>query len=237
MDCGCGGGITTLGVALRQPHALVHGVDIGEKFHQLPELAREQLQLHDLPGNLHFHRIEPQQILANDFSLDAVFTWSVFEHIPQEQIPGILADLHASLVPGGVLFLQIEPLYYSPWGSHLRRFVETPWAHLLWPDSKLREAVLEYEGDIPPQHQGHQYRERDMEDFKRFHLGEFESLNRITADQIHSMVREAGFSIVREQRLRVEIPVPAALQGRYPEDDLRANGILLLSRKGSSDKC
>ncbi len=231
LDFGCGGAITTLGVALRFPQVDVYGVDIGDKFLQLPELAGDQLGLELLPANLHLRKIKPLQPLVDDYRPDAVFTWSVFEHIPREQIPGILADLYASLVPGGLLFLQIEPLYYSPWGSHLRRFVETPWAHLLWPDSKLRDAVLAYEGDIPPQHQGHQYRERNMEDFKRFHLGEFESLNRITAAQMSSMIREAGFTIVREQRMTLDIGIPESLLKQYSPDDLRTNGILLLAEK------
>ncbi|WP_457668945.1 methyltransferase domain-containing protein [Thiolapillus sp.] len=231
LDFGCGGGITTLGVALRNPGIDVHGVDIGDKFRQLPELSREQLHLQQLPGNLHFHKILPLQVLADDYSVDAVFSWSVFEHIPQSQIPVIFADLYNSLRDGGVFFLQIEPLYYSPWGSHLRRFIDVPWAHLLWSGEQLRAAVMEYSGDIPAQHQGHQYRERNMEDFKRFHLSEFETLNRITADQVVTLVQEAGFEMVREQRLRMDLPVPDVLLERYREEDLSTNGILLLARK------
>ena len=231
MDFGCGGGITTLGVALRHPQIRVHGVDIGDKFRQLPGLAKEQLHLQHLPDNLHFHQIEPLQVLAEHHAVDAVFSWSVFEHVPQSQIPVIFADLYNSLHKGGLFFLQIEPLYYSPWGSHLRRFIDVPWAHLLWPGEQLRTAVMQYSGDIPPQHQGHQYRERNMEDFKRFHLGEFDSLNRITANQVAALVQEAGFEIVREQRLRMDIAVPDELLERYPEEDLRTNGILMLARK------
>ena len=157
MDFGCGGGITTLGVALRYPGAQVYGVDIGDKYLQLPGLAQDQLNLHALPDNLHVRQIQPMQPLAPDYDIDAIFSWSVFEHIPQSQIPAIMQDLYDMLPAGGLFFLQIEPLYYSPWGSHLRRFVDTPWAHLLWSADELRDAVLKYDGDIPPQHQGHQY--------------------------------------------------------------------------------
>lgn len=231
LDFGCGGGITTLGVALRYPQLQVHGVDIGDKFLQLPELATEQLQLQKLPGNLHLQQIQPLQPLAGQHAVDAVFSWSVFEHVPQAQIPMIFADLYQTLVRGGVFFLQIEPLYYSAWGSHLRRFVDTPWAHLRWSAAQLRDAVIDYDGDIPPQHQGHQYRTLDMESFKQFHLGEFESLNRITADQITALVRDAGFQIVREQRLTLDLAVPDGLLDQYRKEDLLTNGILLLARK------
>jgi hypothetical protein len=70
-----------------------------------------------------------------------------------------------------------------------------------------------------------------MQDFKHFHLGEFETLNRITADEMTAMIREAGFAIVREQRLTLDLEIPEVLLDRYPAEDLRTNGILLLARK------
>ena len=231
MDFGCGGSITTLGVALRYPGVQVHGVDIGDKYLQLPELARDQLSLQGLPDNLHLQQIQPLQPLAPEYHIDAIFSWSVFEHIPQSQIPVIMQDLYDMLPAGGLFFLQIEPLYYSPWGSHLRRFVDTPWAHLLWPSDELRNTVLEYEGDIPPQHQGHQYRALDMQAFKHFHMGEYDSLNKITADQMKGFMLDAGFEIIRGQRLEMNLDIPKSLLKQYNELDLLTNGILLLARK------
>ena len=69
-------------------------------------------------------------MLSGQVAADAIYSWSVFEHIPREQIPGIMEDLYALLPAAGLFFLQIEPLYFSPFGSHLRRFIDTPWAHL-----------------------------------------------------------------------------------------------------------
>ncbi|WP_456415102.1 SAM-dependent methyltransferase [Thiolapillus sp.] len=231
LDFGCGGGITTLGMALRYPSVEVHGVDVGDKFLQLPDLAKEQLHLQELPENLHLRRIRPLQPLAEDYAVDAVYSWSVFEHVAQLHIPPIFADLYSAIKKGGLFFLQIEPLYHSPWGSHLRRFVDTPWAHLLWPPERLQDAVMDYDGEIPAQHQGHQYHALDMKDFKGFHLEEFNSLNGITADQITAYVRGAGFEILREQRLTMDIPVPDVLLEQYRKEDLLTNGILLLARK------
>lgn len=231
LDFGCGGGITTLGVALRYPHIDVLGVDIGDKFLQLPALARDQLELQQLPDNLHFQKIRPLQAFAGKQPMDAVFSWSVFEHVPQAQIPVIFSDLYHALKKGGLFFLQIEPLFYSPWGSHLRRFVDTPWAHLLWSAQQLHDAVIGYDGEIPPQHQGHQYHALDMDAFKRFHLDEFKHLNGVTANQIAAFVQNAGFEIIREQRLRMELPVPQVLLHQHRKDDLLTNGILLLAKK------
>ncbi|WP_456378206.1 SAM-dependent methyltransferase [Thiolapillus sp.] len=231
LDFGCGGGITTLGVALRFPSVEVHGVDIGDKFLQLPGLAKQQLHLQQLPDNLHFRKIQPLQPLAENYAVDAVFCWSVFEHVQQSQIPVIFADLYHSVRKGGLFFLQIEPFYHSPWGSHLRRFVDVPWAHLLWSSERLHEAVMDYDGEIPAQHQGHQYHALGLDEFRRFHLEEFNSLNGITADQITAYVQGAGFEIVREQRLTMDIPVPDVLLKQHRKEDLLTNGILLLARK------
>lgn len=231
MDFGCGGAITTLGVALRYPGVQVHGVDIGDKYLQLPELAREQLGLQTLPDNLHLQQIQPLQPLSRAFDINAIFSWSVFEHIPQSQIPQIMQDLYEMLPADGLFFLQIEPLYYSPWGSHLRRFIDIPWAHLLWSPDQLRTAVTDYSGDIPPQHQGHQYRALDMQAFKQFHLGEYDSLNKVTADEMTEFMRGAGFEIIREQRLQLNLDIPDELLRRYNKRDLLTNGILLLARK------
>jgi trans-aconitate methyltransferase len=231
MDFGCGGGITTLGVALRYPGVQVHGVDIGDKYLQLPELAQEQLNLQALPENLHLRQIWPLQPLAQSYNTNAIFSWSVFEHIPQSQIPTIMQDLYDMLPVGGLFFLQIEPLYYSPWGSHHRRFIDMPWAHLLWSSDELRNAVLAYDGDIPPQHQGHQYRALDMQAFKHFHLGEYDSLNKVTADQMTGFMLGAGFEIIRQQSLQLNLEIPEDLLKRYNAQDLLTNGILLLARK------
>ncbi len=39
-------------------------------------------------------------------------------------------ELHRVLAQDGILFIQIEPLYQSPFGSHLLRLIPEPWAHL-----------------------------------------------------------------------------------------------------------
>ncbi len=80
--------------------------------------------------------------------------------------------------------------------------------------------MLEYDGDIPPQHQGHQYLALGMVAFKRFHLGEFNSLNKTTADQMKQFMGNAGFEIIREQRLQLDLDVPDELLTQYNEQDL-----------------
>jgi hypothetical protein len=60
---------------------------------------------------------------------------------------------------------------------------------------------------------------------------EYQALNRLTADELIDIARQAGFEVLREERRHVDMPIPEALQGRYPEDWLRNNEILLLLGK------
>ncbi len=41
----------------------------------------------------------------------------------------------------------------------------------------------------------------------------------------------AGFEIIREQRLQLDLDVPDELLTQYNEQDLLTNGVLLLARK------
>jgi SAM-dependent methyltransferase len=231
LDFGCGGAITTLSLALRFPAVQWYGVDIGTRFHQLAALAAEQLGLERLPDNLHLRQIAPGTPLAGQLPVTAIYSWSVFEHIPRQQIPGILADLYALLPTGGRFFLQIEPLYHSPFGSHLGRFIREPWAHLETSAEALEARVLGFAGEIPAEHQGHNFRAMTPEAYQRFHLEEFRSLNRCTADDLVALLRGAGFHIEREQRNQMALEPPPALLERYRAEDLRTNGLLVLARK------
>jgi len=231
LDFGCGGAITPLSLALRHPDIQWYGVDIGTRFRQLEAMAAEQLGLSRLPENLHLTQIAPGESLAGKVPAEAVYSWSVFEHIPQAQIPGILAGLHAMLPAGGHFFLQIEPLYYSPFGSHLGRFIKEPWAHLSLNPTELESAVQAFAGEIPAEHRGHNFRAMTPEAYKAFHLAEYRSLNHATADQIVAHLRSAGFAIVREQRNRMSLDPPPALLERFAADDLLTNGLLVLAQK------
>jgi SAM-dependent methyltransferase len=231
LDFGCGGAITTLSLALRFPAIQWYGVDIGTRFHQLAEMAEAHLGLPRLPDNLHLQQIAPGAPLAGRVPAEAVYSWSVFEHIPRGEIAGILAGLHAMLPPEGRFFLQIEPLYYSPYGSHLGRFIPEPWAHLEASAAELEARVLGFDGEIPQEHRGHNFRAMTPEAYKAFHLAEFRSLNRLTADELVALLRGAGFVLVREQRNRMSLGPPPALLARHSAEDLLTNGLLVLSRR------
>lgn len=232
LNFGCGDGITDLALVLRHGATAIHGVDIRREYAKLPRIAREQLGMARIPAALTFETIAPGAPLVDRHTgLDGIMSWSTFEHVQREQLLPILRDLHACLRPGGVFFLQIEPLFYSPFGSHLRRYDDTPWHHLMVSEEELWRVIEAHQGPIDAAEVDFGFADFGVEGYKRFVFKEYQALNRLTADELVEIVMRAGFSVERQERRNIELPVPPALQGRYPEDWLRNNEIFLLLRK------
>jgi hypothetical protein len=130
-----------------------------------------------------------------------------------------------------VFFLQIEPLFHSPWGSHLRRYDDVPWHHLLASEEELWSIIEKHEGPLDAAEVDFGFADFGVDGYKRFVFKEYQALNRLTADELVDIARQAGFEVLREERRQVDMAIPEALAGRYPEEWLRNNEILLLLGK------
>lgn len=232
LNFGCGDGITDLALVLRHGAGAIHGVDIRREYAKLPRIAREQLGLARIPAALSFETITPSAPLSGrHHGLDALLSWSTFEHVARDQLLPILRDLHACLRPGGVFFLQIEPLFHSAFGSHLRRYVDQPWHHLLLPQEALWRLVEAHQGPLDGAEVDFGFADFGVEGYKRFVFEEYLALNRLSADELVDLASQAGFRVLREERRELDLPVPPALLATYPETLLRTNEILLLLGK------
>lgn len=231
LDFGCYDGITALGLMLRHRWARLIGVDIDPGFEALPRLAREQIDLAELPAGLAFRRIAAGESLADVGPVDAIMTWSVFEHVERAILDSVVAGFHAALAPGGLCFVQIDPLFYSPQGSHLGRFATAPWAHLRMDDDALERFVMAAAPDtVPADEITEQFRSMSFDDYKRFIFRHYRELNRITADELIALFTRNDFALVWQKRRRTEEPIPADLTGRHDEDRLRTCEIQALFR-------
>jgi ubiquinone/menaquinone biosynthesis C-methylase UbiE len=221
LDFGCGQGIAALGFALRHPATHVSGIDIGRFQDKLQQMSQQQLR-RDVPDNLSFHVADGVSLPFPDSSLDLVYSWSVFEHIRRDLLPSILADLLRVLKPDGQLFIQIEPLYFSPRGAHLYGILDESWVHLLHQHDVLREKIMGSSGN--------QAR-------KEYLLTQYESLNRITVDELVDAVMLAGFDVKRRHVTQVGITPPSQLLAIYRSEVLTTNSICLLvdKRVGQDD--
>ena len=230
VDFGCGDGIEALGMASRVG-AQVNGVDLHATFNHLPEYARKNLGSGALPSNLSFVQTQIGKPLPfRERSVDLVYSWSVFEHIAD--VRGVLAEMHRISKPGGALFIQIEPLFYGPFGSHLLRLVEEPWAHLLYGEEEFERMVASARDNVPLSEKDTLYRHNAFEDVKRHLLSEYRTLNRIRAEELLAEVADAGFEIVSSRMIRAEgvVPSPALLE-KYPLDLLMTNQIVVLAKR------
>lgn len=232
LNFGCGDGITDLSLVLRYGATAIHGVDIRREYAKLPRIAREQLGMARIPSALTFETIQPGASLAGKRTLvDGIMSWSTFEHVQRDQLATILADLHACLKPGGYFFIQIEPLFYSPYGSHLRRYDEVPWHHLLASEEELWKIIQGHDGPIDAAEVDFGFADFGVDGYKRFVFREYQALNRLTADELVDFAIQAGFRLEQQERRNVEMDVPESLLARYPQEWLLNNEVLLLLRK------
>ena len=231
LDFGCYDGITGLGLMLRHRWKRVIGVDIDPGFDALPRLAREQVRLQQLPAGLEFRRIAPNESLRPIGRVDAIISWSVFEHVDRPILDQVVADFHSVLAPGGYCFLQVDPLFFSPQGSHLGRFTTAPWAHLRMAEDDLERFVMAAApGTVPPDEITEQFRSMSFDKYKRFIFRHYLELNRVTADELVALFTRNGFALVWEKRRRTTEPIPDDLAGRFDEDLLRTCEIFALFR-------
>jgi len=213
LDFGCGEGVTALGLALAERPRRVVGVDIMPDPERCLPLAREQLGIESLPPELSLHRVAPGSLHDAADRFDIAYSWSVFEHVDQRLLGATLSLVRSSLRPGGLFLVQIAPLYFSAHGSHLTHRVKEPWFHLLAQDTVLRDRLA---AETP-----------DPEE-RRALESTYDTLNRITADELVESIRAAGFRILRTYTTRDrEKPSPRLLRV-FDRDTLTTNQVVVL---------
>lgn len=213
LDLGCGDGIISLGLAARTKASAIMGFDlepIDTEF--LAGIAAEHGVGVDEP-RLTFGVSEPNRLPVPDESVDVVVTWSVFEHVVD--VAGLLAEVRRVLVPDGLLFLQIWPLYFSEHGSHLWPWFDEPFPHLRLSENELLS---------------HLRRRTGSDDLAKAMLDLYNSCNRITLDQLGCALTDAGLYISKVETDRVAVHVPPELQ-HVPLSLLTTEGVKLIAVK------
>lgn len=217
LDFGCGDGATSLGFAMNHQPKEILGVEVqDEELNNCIPRAKLNLNISDPPKNFSLRRIEPGQSLESLGKFDLIFAWSVFEHVEQAIIKDALLTIKNALNPNGLIFIQIAPLYYSAFGSHLGEFVKEPWAHL-----KLQHSLLYQE-----------LKSKCTEENKQEELINcYETLNRVTADELLNYLVDLDFEIVRDYRTQVEGFVPEkTISNIYDNQILMTEQIVILAK-------
>jgi ubiquinone/menaquinone biosynthesis C-methylase UbiE len=238
LDVGCGDGIMDLAIALKSSPKYMVGMDVNEGWKNLSAVAYENLGLEKLPSNLRFVRGDASCLPFRTASFDLIFSWSSFEHIPDYSTA--FSELNRVLKKGGYLFVQIHPLYFSAFGSHLDRFVQIPFAHLSYSNEEFKKIYFESTAKINP-HQKDQLFKQSKDDaaFKKYLWTEYQRLNKITLSDIQREVLKLGFTVKKLELLtRNSIDFYIDKSGKLskiPFHDLAIEGIELLLQKAEID--
>lgn len=100
LDCGCGPGTITLGIAGRVGAGRVWGIDIDEPALQAAQRQARERRI----DNVTFSRENIRELPFADNSFDAVFANAVLYHI--RDYPRALAEMRRVLRPGGILAIR-----------------------------------------------------------------------------------------------------------------------------------
>lgn len=109
LDCGCGAGSITIGLAEVLSSGSVTGVDVSEL--QI-EKART-LALEKNVDNVHFYIANAYSLPFRDNTFDAAFVHTVLQHLTDPQMA--VREIHRVLKPGGVIGVRD-----SDWAGHIR---------------------------------------------------------------------------------------------------------------------
>lgn len=213
LDFGCGEGTSAAGIALLHG-AMVHGVDINSEAKQCASFLKDHLGI-EPPEHLTFQEITPGGAIDCD-GFDCIFSWSVFEHVSNRLYADVLADLFSRLKPGGLFFMQISPLYFSPEGSHLWSIGYGKWEHLICQHSEVIEDITKSGLE-----------EATVESL----IAMFDTLNRVTAEDVLERFTMAGFELLGKQIDQIDFEPPEALLRAYTRDALTTFQIVALFRR------
>jgi SAM-dependent methyltransferase len=213
-DIGCGDGIIDLGLAIKGGPEKLVGYDVRpvdeDALRRSAQVAGVAGVADGLPPNLSFAASEVGHVPAPDDTYDLVVTWSVFEHVTQPV--QMLSEIARVLKPSGALFLQLWPFYHSEHGGHLWPHFAGPFPHLLQTDAEIRDRLPGLRATDPT----------------REALDEYDSLNRITLDELQRAMLAAGLVTVKLELVADAVHIPRELS-HLPLSLLGIGGVKLLA--------
>ena len=137
LDLGCGMGGGTFFYVTSFNVKSITGVDIdGKSLKYARDYLKEELPSYE--GKVSFIRANGERLPFKDNTFDIIISDDVIEHLSNPS--KVIAELRRVLKPGGFLVISFPP-YYHPFGHHLYDYINIPWAHLIFSEDILIEAV------------------------------------------------------------------------------------------------
>jgi 2-polyprenyl-3-methyl-5-hydroxy-6-metoxy-1,4-benzoquinol methylase len=133
LDVGCGYGSTSILLAQLGANKVI-GIDIdSNRISFANKKLRESYP--ELLDKVKFCFIEEM----GDDIFDCIIFKDSFEHIKDPD--KYLIKLKSFLKEDGHIFIGFGPLWKSPYGGHIHYLINLPWAHLLFPEEVIIQAI------------------------------------------------------------------------------------------------
>jgi len=156
---------------------------------------------------------------AADAEFDIGVSWSVMEHVFDRV--GFMSEARRLIKPAGHLFLQVWPLWHSAHGHHLWQWLDR-FDHLRLSRDEIVEKLRALDRlPAPLAVPGGTAATLDdylaacgesRDDWLSQAVASYDSCNRITVDEVQSLLIEHGFSIGRIELMAQTVQLPADLQ-------------------------
>jgi 2-polyprenyl-3-methyl-5-hydroxy-6-metoxy-1,4-benzoquinol methylase len=205
-------------MAIRGGAGEVVGIDLRDQKAKLTARASAGLGLKSLPSNLKLETVEPGHIPGGPGAYDLIYSWSVVEHVDRHLLRDTFAMLRDALADTGWMFIQIAPLYFSSYGHHIGWTKEYAWAHLAQQVDEFKRTI---DGVRPL------FQNRMEPEYV------YDTLNRLTAEELKDLLEEAGFFVERQHRT-FETDPPDQLYYAYRPEVVRCEQVVYLCRKQPS---
>ncbi|MCC6913635.1 MAG: class I SAM-dependent methyltransferase [Rhodospirillaceae bacterium] len=178
LDYGCGDGFQSAAMA-REGAAFVLGVDIERQ-----RLDHGRRMARGLANVVFAERAEG--------AFDIAISLNSFEHFPEPEKN--LADLAASIAPGGKILITFGSPWLSPYGSHMNFFTHFPWVNVVFSEKTVFAVRRLYRDDAS--------------------RGYLPGINKMTIGRFEKIVRASGLDVVSlEYKAVKNLPVLSHLPG------------------------
>jgi SAM-dependent methyltransferase len=113
------------------------GKAIADKFQRCDVILDRQ--------RFEFHHVDAQNLIYRDGLFDLVISINAFEHIDDPE--AAFREAIRITRPGGMIVLQFDPIWNSPFGHHLTHLNLEPWQHLVSGDEAFVTRIAEAGAD------------------------------------------------------------------------------------------
>jgi 2-polyprenyl-3-methyl-5-hydroxy-6-metoxy-1,4-benzoquinol methylase len=101
LDIGCGFGLFSLYYASTGPGRLVRGIDLNPRRIGMARRAATRLGLE----NVVYEELDARHF-KGDSPVSAAYMLDIVHHLPNDEVPSLLRELHRAIAPGGLLMVK-----------------------------------------------------------------------------------------------------------------------------------